>query len=193
MSLLHGHASPWGGGGLALRCHWVVNDLGCLWCRLWTWCKRALMVLRSARCVGAEGINFVCCRSYFQYFVFNFHLCVRVSSLAYMFRLVDALDDTEGRDRTWFVIHIDTKSNEMHEELRKVFIDRANVIVMEEGRCALPCAFFSFSRFLCGIALVDQDDDGLTDEETRLPRETQGAKTPCVSWNPLDRSGKAES
>ncbi|CAN0092923.1 unnamed protein product, partial [Hapterophycus canaliculatus] len=51
-----------------------------------------------------------------------------------MSRLVNALDDTRGRDRTWFVIHIDAKADEMQEELKTVFIDRANVIVMEEGR-----------------------------------------------------------
>ena len=49
-------------------------------------------------------------------------------------RLVNALDDTPGRERTWFVIHIDAKANDVQEELLKAFIDRPNVIVMEEGR-----------------------------------------------------------
>ncbi|CAN0074699.1 unnamed protein product, partial [Scytosiphon promiscuus] len=53
---------------------------------------------------------------------------------AQVVRLVDALDDTEGRDRTWFVIHIDAKADDVQEELKEAFIDRANVIVMEEGR-----------------------------------------------------------
>eukprot|EP00752_Nemacystus_decipiens_P009269 g8281.t1 len=49
-------------------------------------------------------------------------------------RLVNALDDTSGRDRTWFVIHIDTKAEDMQKEMLEVFMDRPNVIVMEEDR-----------------------------------------------------------
>lgn len=54
-------------------------------------------------------------------------------------RLVDALDDTPGRDRTWFVIHIDVKADDVQQEIKKVFIDRPNVIIMEEGRCVCVC------------------------------------------------------
>ncbi|CBN74781.1 Xylosyltransferase, family GT14 [Ectocarpus siliculosus] len=53
---------------------------------------------------------------------------------AQIVRLVDALDDTPGRDRTWFVIHIDAKADDVQQEIKKVFIDRPNVIIMEEDR-----------------------------------------------------------
>ncbi|CAM9872008.1 unnamed protein product, partial [Pylaiella littoralis] len=53
---------------------------------------------------------------------------------AQVVRLVNTLDDAPGRDRTWFIIHIDTKAEEVQQELLKVFMDRSNVIIMEEGR-----------------------------------------------------------
>lgn len=49
-------------------------------------------------------------------------------------RLVNALDDEPGHNRTWFIIHIDAKADSVHGELTKTFKDRTNVIVMDEGR-----------------------------------------------------------
>lgn len=66
-------------------------------------------------------------------FIFSVVLCVNEK------RLVNALDDTSGRERTWFVIHIDTKAEDMQKEMLEAFMDRPNVIVMEEGRCVCVC------------------------------------------------------
>lgn len=54
------------------------------------------------------------------------------------YRLVDALSDGPdmGHARTWFILHIDTKAEEVQQALLSVFQNRPNVILMEEGRCA---------------------------------------------------------
>ena len=44
---------------------------------------------------------------------------------------MNTLDDSSGRGRTSFVIHIDTKAEDMQKEMLEVFMDRPNVIVME--------------------------------------------------------------
>lgn len=69
--------------------------------------------------------------------VFQILMCiyVRFSALCLVSRLVNALDDTSGRGRTWFVVHIDTKAEDVQKEMLEVFMDRPNVIVMEEDRC----------------------------------------------------------
>lgn len=73
---------------------------------------------------------------YFMSALLRFFLMYVCTSRRAARRLVNALDDTAGRGRTWFVIHIDTKAEDMQKEMLEVFMDRSNVIVMEEGRCA---------------------------------------------------------
>ncbi|CAN0345910.1 unnamed protein product, partial [Laminaria digitata] len=53
---------------------------------------------------------------------------------AQVVRLVNALDDTPDKDRTWFIIHIDAKSEDLQQELLEEFKDRPNIIMMDEGR-----------------------------------------------------------
>ena len=48
---------------------------------------------------------------------------------------MNALDDSPDKGRTWFIIHIDAKSEDVQQELSEVFKDRPNIIMMDEGRC----------------------------------------------------------
>eukprot|EP00903_Cladosiphon_okamuranus_P012640 g11825.t1 len=70
-------------------------------------------------------------------------------------RLVNALDDTSGRGRTCFVIHIDTKAEDMQKEMLEVFADRPNVIVMEEDRLDVAWGGFNVVQAsLNAVAIV---------------------------------------
>ena len=49
---------------------------------------------------------------------------------------MNALDDEPGKERTWFIVHIDVKADGVYHDLVAAFKDRPNVIMMDEGRWA---------------------------------------------------------
>ncbi|CAM9998718.1 unnamed protein product [Ascophyllum nodosum] len=53
---------------------------------------------------------------------------------AQVIRLVNALDDEPGKERTWFIVHSDVKADGVYHDLVAAFKDRPNVIMMDEGR-----------------------------------------------------------